>query len=216
MVQFSLYRALSVAVMALLATGAGYLGYRVVRSEVEAGVYRDRLASLARDYETIRSRYNEAVRRTAVTELVVQNGALSVEVRDRAGERISIETPFNPAREVFVDYALVDGRLLIRRVFDSRTPPEQALLIDPALARVDWDAPDAAHGQAVYRTLSEGRWVISVTGNGALGLVRSTHDGPAPLAAAPPVRSYEEEMQEVNARLGAIGLSDLLRRLVSR
>lgn len=213
MLHFSLTRVLSITLMSLLAAGAGYLGYRVMRGEIAAAVYRDRLASLAKDYESLRGRYNEAVRRTAVTELVVKDGHVTVEVRDQSGEVRRIETALDPAREVYVDYAVVGGRLLIRRVFDARTPPDQGLVIDPKIASVDWDSPEASHGKAVYRTLAEGRWTISVTGNGALGLVRSETGQPAILADAPPLRGYEQELTEVDAQLDGIGWGDVWRKV---
>lgn len=213
MLKFSLVRLLSVALMSLLAAGAAYLGYRVMKGEIAAAVYRDRLASLARDYETLRTRYNDAVRRTAVTELVVKDGRLAVEVRARDGVMKRIDTPFDPSREVFVDYALVGGRLLIRRVFDAATPPDRGLLIDADLAAVDWASPGASHGKAVYRTLGEGRWTITVSGNGALVLAKNESEEPAPLVAAPPVRTYEEELAQVDAHLGGIGWRDVWRRV---
>lgn len=213
MVQFSVSKAVTLAFMSIVTAGAGYLGYRVLRSELEAAVYRDRLTSLAKDYETLRTRFNEAVRTTAVTELVVKEGALSVEVRSREGVLQKIPTPFDPSREVYVDYALVGGRLLIRRVFDARTPPDQGLVIDGALAGVDWDNPAASHGKAVYRTLGEGRWTISVSGNGALALTKNEGEEPTALVAAPPVRSFEEEMEGVDSALRDIGWSDVWKRV---
>ena len=69
------------------------------------------LESLARDYSALRETYNEAVRKSVVTELLVKNGTLCVVVRNAAGERETIETPFDPSREIYVDYVLVDGRL---------------------------------------------------------------------------------------------------------
>ena len=58
-------------------------------------VYRERLAAVASDYEELRGRFNEAVRRTAVTELVVENGALSVAIRNAGGQPLGdlVEPP---------------------------------------------------------------------------------------------------------------------------
>ena len=109
---------------ALLVSGmAGVFGYRYLRADVEAEVYRDRLRALAEEYESLRGTYNEAVRRTAVTELLVHDGRLRVRVRSVAGVLREIETPFDPRQEVYVDYVVMDGRLWIRRVFDAWTPP---------------------------------------------------------------------------------------------
>ncbi len=213
MVKFSLYKVVAFLFMALLTAGAGYLGYRVMKGEIAGAVYRDRLASLAKDYESLRGRYNDAVRRAAVTELVVKDGRLSVEVRSREGVMKSIPTALDPSREVYVDYAVVGGRLLIRRVFDARTPPEEAMVIDGALAAVDWESPEASHGKAVYRTLAEGRWTISVSGNGALALTRNDSEEPATLVSEPPLRSYDEEIAGVDARLDDIGWGDVWRKV---
>lgn len=213
MLKFSLYKGVTFVFMSLLTLGAGYLGYRVLKADIAAAVYRDRLESLAKDYESLRGRYNDAVKQSAVTELVVRGGRLSVEVRNREGLIKAIDTPLDPSREVYVDYAVVGGRLLIRRVFDSRTPPDQGLLIDGDLAAVDWNSPEASHGKAVYRTLGEGRWTINVSGNGALNLTKNEGNEPAALIAAPPLRSYEEEIAGVDAELGDIGWGDVWRRV---
>src|SRR5262249_20783722 len=116
---------------------------------------------------------------------------LSVAIRDAAGAARVIETPFDPSHEIYVDYAVLDGRLWIRRVFDDRTPPGEGVLVDPQLAQVDWDARGGAYGKATYRSLGPGRWVVSVSGDGSLGLVRVPDGEPTELAPPPPVRSYE-------------------------
>ncbi|MDX2115660.1 MAG: hypothetical protein SFZ24_08585 [Planctomycetota bacterium] len=216
MVHFSLTRAVSIVVMSILAAGGGYLGYRMLRSEIAAEIYRDRLASLARDYEGLREQYNEAVRQSAVTELVVEGSKLRVALRDRSGTIREVETPVDPSREVYVDYAVVDGRLLIRRVFDAKTPPEKAFVLDEALSDVNWNAPGAGTGKAVYRTLEEGRWVVSVTGNGALGLVRSPSDERPPLVSAPQIRTYEQELKASDEATSAIGWRDIWHQAVGR
>jgi hypothetical protein len=213
---FSLGRFVSISLMSVLAAGAGYLGFRVLRSEIAAAVYRDRLASLAKDYEALRGRYNEAVKQSAVTELVVKEGRLSVEVRSREGVVRTIATPLDPSREVYVDYAVVGGRLLIRRVFDAKTPPEEGQVIDAALAGVDWNSPEASHGKAVYRTLGEGRWTISVSGNGALTLSKNDSAEPMSLVSAPPLRTYEEELAAMKAEVEAIGFRDVVRSVMGR
>ena len=52
----------------------------MVESRVAADIYRQRLTALGADYEALRGRYNEAVRKTAVTELLVKDGSLSVDL----------------------------------------------------------------------------------------------------------------------------------------
>jgi hypothetical protein len=195
---------------------AGVVGYQLVRSDVEAAVYRSRLEEATRDYESLRESYNEAVRRTAVTELRVEGGVLSVAIRNALGDVRVIETPYDPSREIYVDYAILDGRLWIRRVFDAATPPEQGLVIDPELADVDWDADPDGYGKAAYRSLGEGRWMVTATGDGALGLGRRRAGDAAELAPPPPVRTYEPLESAVDRRLGAIEPGEAVRALAAQ
>lgn len=220
----------------LLGSGAAMFGYRTLRAELEAGVYRSRLEALTGEYEGLRERFNDAVERTAVTELVVKDGTLSVHVRTALGLVHEVQTPFDPTGEVYVDFVVLDGRLWIRRVFDARTPPGEGLVIDPDLARVEWDSgtrsPDTtapasdtadtreldlrrgSYGKAVYRRLDEGRWVVTVTGSGSLGLVKVEGDAQVPLAHAPAVRDYETMSREIEDRFSKIGPGDVWKRLV--
>lgn len=112
--------------LAVVTLGALVMGYRLVRSDIAAEIYRERLRSLADSYDQLRRTYNDAVKKTAVTELIVREGRLSVAVRTVEGVRQVIDTPFDPSNEVFVDYIVLDGRLWIRRVFDSHTPRRRA------------------------------------------------------------------------------------------
>lgn len=206
--KFSLFRMVGVSAFGALFAGGGYLGYRSVRSDIAASVYRERLAQLADQYETLRTNYNQAVRKTAVTELLVKDGKLSVAIRAADGSRRVIDTKLDPRQEIYVDYVVLDGRLLIRRVFDSWTPPMSAMVLDQELEEVDWNDPRADHGKAVYRALSEGRWIISVTGSGALGLVRmgdadSLDD--TDLRRAPEVRDFSEAVKQADEQLRGIG-----------
>ncbi len=151
---------------------------------------QERHADLQRVHEDLRNTYNEAIAKTAVTELLVEDGTLCVTIRTAEGVDRTIPTPFNPAKEIYVDYVVLDGRLWIRRVFDQDTPPGRGLVIDPTQADVDWSDPRLRHGNAVYRSLSEGRWIVTVTGDGSLGLVKSDDAIPS-LSPPPPVRDYE-------------------------
>ena len=218
--KFSLYKIVSTLTMSVLLAGGSYVGYRWLRSDIAAGVYRDRLEAVAADFESLRGRYNDAVRRSAVTELVVKGGTVAVEVRvpDPTGVTGGhtlrrIDTPVNPAREVFVDYVVLGGRLLIRRIFDSATPPDHAFTLDPALAAVDWSDPQACHGTTIYRKLEEGRWVISVTGNGALGLSRVQGAEPTALVESPTVRDFTEELRKIDTKIAELGLDDVWERI---
>jgi hypothetical protein len=201
--------------VALLATG-GVAGYQLLRTGLAADVYRARLEQAVGDYEALRGQYNQAVRRTAVTELIVADGRVSVRIRDAGGIIRSLETPFDPAREIYVDFVVIDGRLWIRRVFDDRTPPEQGVLVDPALAEIDWSASPAAYGKATYRALTPGRWVVSVTGDGSLGLTRASDDVPSELAPPPPVRDYEPVESELDTALRDLGPVEVFQALAAR
>jgi hypothetical protein len=196
-------------------TAGGLLGYRLMRADIAAEVYRERLEALAGDYEAVRGEYNRAVRRTAVNELVVRDGRVFVRVRTVAGTVSEIETPFDPAREIYVDYVVVDGRLWLRRVFDSATAPGAGLVIDPAMADIDWQSPAAKEGKAVYRRLSEGRWVVTVTGDGSLGLARADGAEEIPLALAPEVKDYDQMEKEARTQIERIGAGEVWRRMVS-
>lgn len=198
-----LSRVLSLFLLVLVAV-SGFSAYRLLEATLAAEVYRDRLAELAADYEQLRDRYNEAVRRTAVTELLVENGELTVVIRTRDGALQSLASPFDPSKEIYVDYVVHEGRLWIRRVFDEDTPPGEGMLIDPRFIDVDWDSEGENHGKAAYRSLGEGRWVVDVTGDGSLGLARRDPHEPVRLAAPPPVRRYEPIEAEVDDALGAI------------
>lgn len=190
----------------------GYMGYRLVRADLAADVYRQRLDEVARDYTALKQTYNEAIARTAVTELVVEGGKLTARVRTADGRTSDIPTTIDPSREVYVDFVVIDGRLWVRRIFDQKTPPEQGVQIDPSLAGIDWNDPRAAHGKAVYRTLAEGRWIVSVSGDGSLGLARA--EGPASLVRAPEIKNYDKVAEDAKAASESIGTADVWRYLV--
>ncbi len=193
---------------------AAVAGWRMGKSHIEAQVYRQRLEALAEDHAELRDAYNEAVRRTAVTELIVQDGTLAVRVRTIEGERRRIVTELDPDREIYVDYVVIDGRLWIRRIFDDQTPPQRGVLIDPELEHVDFEAENVGYGKAVYRRLPEGRWIVSVTGGGSLGLARVEHDAAVLLAPAPEIRDYQPVEEEIARRQGEMGLMDVLRLIL--
>jgi len=203
-------RAIGAALLCVVAA----VGYRLASSRVERDIYRDRLASLSGDYEDLRSMYNQAVRKTAVTELIVKDGRLSLAVRTIEGVDRVIETPFDPSREIYCDYVLLDGRLWIRRVYDDRTPPSKGLVIDDTFAQVNWDDPAARYGNAVYRSLGEGRWVVTVTGDGSLGLVKVNGETEVRLSGPPPVRDYEQIRKQIDDAMADVTAGEVIKRLV--
>ncbi len=192
---------------------AGLFGYQLLRADLAAQVYRDRLEGLAGEYEQLREQFNEVVAKSAVTELLVRDNRVTVRVASAAGTVETIETPFTADGELHVDYVVINGRLLIRRLYDEATPPKGAMVIDPALAEIDWDAPGARFGTTIYRTVSEGRWVISVSANGSLDLTRVGDAEVVELVNEPPVREYDEIHAEAKARIGDIGPGEVFRRL---
>lgn len=188
---------------------AGLLGYRVARDSVTANIYKARLTELQQDYDALTTRYNDAVTRAAVTELLVKNGGVNIVVRSTDGVLQTIETPYNAANEVFIDYAVLDGKLWIRRVFDEDTPPNQGTLIDPELAKIDWDDTRAQHGKIAYRSLADGRWVVSVSGDGSVGLRQVSEQSEVALVNKPAVRDFDP-VQQAEADAQKIGVGDVL------
>jgi hypothetical protein len=207
-------RFLGYIVTALLLGGGGWLGFRSVRHEIAASTYRQRLADVAAQYESLRADFNAAVRRTTVTELLVDDGALSIAIRAADGTRTVVATDLDPRDEIYVDYVVLDGRLLIRRVFDAWTAPKDAVVLDPELVDIDWDDPRADHGKAIYRALGPGRWVVSVTGAGALGLVRLGDvdaTDPSDLVRAPELTDFSEVVSTTDSELAEVGVGDAWR-----
>ena len=200
--------------LVLVAVLAG-VAYRLALSRVEVGIYRDRLMGLSEEYESLRSRYNEAVARTAVTELIVKDGRLSLVIRTIQGVERVIDTPFDPRREVYCDYVVLDGRLWIRRVYDSHTAPRDGLVVDKELQDVNWNDPAARYGKAVYRSLEEGRWVVTVTGDGSLALVKVEPKAQVTLSGPPPVRDYEQLKKQVDDSLAKVTPGEVLKRVIS-
>ena len=209
-----LSRALPALAVIAAAGVAGLFGLTQMRTTAERDVYRDRLRSLTGDFQQLRDQYNAAVRQTAVTELLVEDGRLSVQVRNIEGSLATVETPYDPSGEIYVDYAVLDGRIWIRRVFDMLTPPSQATVIDPRLASIDWNDPRAQMGQAVYRSFSEGRWVVTVSGNGGLGLRRAEHDEAVALSSPPPILGFDEIEAEAADAGDRVTVGDMLQRLL--
>lgn len=191
-------------------TAVSFIGLKVARAEAASSVYQDRLRDLSTEYESLRSHYNQAVRQTAITELVVKDRKITVQVRTIEGDQEIIETSCNADKEIYVDFALINGRLWIRRVFDADTPPSQATIINPKLANVDWDSEGALVGQAVYRQLGEGRWIVNAAGDGALALTKVPEDQIVNLSPPPEIKSYEEVQSQVDQEIDKVTWRDVL------
>jgi len=185
------------------------VGLRFAKADAANAVYKSRLQDLSSEYETLRTHYNSAVRQTAVTELVVKDRSVTVQVRTIEGTVETIETSANADKEIYVDFALIEGRLWIRRVFDADTPPSQATLINPKLAHVDWNKENALVGQAVYRQLGEGRWVVNTSGDGALALTQVPEDQIVNLAPPPEIGTFDEIQSEVSEEIDKVSWRDV-------
>ncbi|NQU76158.1 MAG: hypothetical protein HQ546_07595 [Planctomycetes bacterium] len=204
---------IEMAIGTVLLCVIAWVGYRLAFSKVELDVYRDRLAGLSSEYESLLSMYNQAVRKTAVTELIVKDGRVSLAIRTIDGVDRVIDTPFDPSLEIYCDYVLLNGRLWIRRVYDSHTPPNKGLVIDDTLEHVDWNDPAARYGNAVYRSLGEGRWIVTVTGDGSLGLVKTDAKADVVLSGPPPVRDYDQLDKQINEAMADVTCGDVLKRI---
>lgn len=196
---------------------ASLLGYQWAKATVAQDIYRDRLTSLQSDYQQLAEQYNQAITPRPVTELLVEDGTVCVVVRRGDGELVRVPTTFNAWEdELFVDYALVDGRLLIRRVFDEHTAArsEQAVVIDPELVEVDWEDPTIPFGKAIYRSrMADGRWIISVTGDGSLGLKQIAEDSQITLAKQPEIKEFEPVDERADEAVEQIGVGDVWKYL---
>lgn len=204
--------------LSLVAIGiASIVGYQWARANVAKDIYRDRLTSLQAEYQDLAQDYNQAITPRPVTELLVEDGTVCVIVRKGDGQLVRVPTKFNAWEdELFVDYALVDGRLLIRRVFDEHTAArsDQAVVIDPELVEVDWLDPNIPFGKAIYRSkMADGRWVISVTGDGSLGLKQVSEDTAVTLEAQPEVKKFEPIDERADEAVEKIGLGDVWKHL---
>jgi len=201
-------------VVVVIAVG---LIYRLVKSQITADVYRERLVQLSQNYEQLRQTYNQAIRKTAVTELLVADRKLCVVIRTAEGTLETIQTNLDPNKEIYVDFVILEGRLWIRRVFDEDTPPGKGVVVDPKLAEVDWnrDLDGDGHGKATYRRLTDGRWAVTVSGNGALTLAKVDSRTALDLVRPPALGRFEPVNPGLMAIPDNIGPTDVVRQLVS-
>ncbi|MEO0514569.1 MAG: hypothetical protein AAF086_04655, partial [Planctomycetota bacterium] len=175
----------------VLLAGAGVLGYQLLRNGVAADVYHDRLVELHDEHNELIEQYNKAVTRTAVTELLIDDGTVCVNVRTADGQLETHPVAADPAHPIYVDYVVKDSRLLIRRVFDSKSVPDDAGVINSALLNLDWTDPTLKHGQAIYRKLTDGRWIVTVSGDGSLALAKVDPEVDVELLPAPKIDEFD-------------------------
>lgn len=203
----SLETLVAVALLAALVAALWAFG----RARLTADAYALRLQALCTDYERLRQDYNRAISRTAVTELRVLGNEVRVVIRTADGATRELPTGCRADREVYVDYVVLGGRLWIRRVFDAATAPEAGTLIDPALAGIAWEGDAGTVGKAVYRRLAEGRWIVTVTGNGALGLEPVADSAAVLLSPPPPVADFTAVHEQVQQAQAGVSWLELLR-----
>ncbi|MEO0587983.1 MAG: hypothetical protein AAF078_10115, partial [Planctomycetota bacterium] len=86
-----------VAVVVLI--GGLIAGYQVYRQQAMVAGLREALDASRAAYDDLAADYDEAVRRSAVTELVVADGRLAVVVKTAFGDVERIDTPLDPRRE---------------------------------------------------------------------------------------------------------------------
>ncbi|MEE9405769.1 MAG: hypothetical protein V3V20_12830 [Algisphaera sp.] len=193
--------------------GLTYMGYQLLRNRIAAEVYEERLIETTQELNQLAQQYNKAVTLTAVTELEVGENDLCVNVRTADGEvdRHPI-SDINLANDIYIDYVVKDSRLLIRRVFDSTRAPDDARAIDSELLAIDWNDPAVSHGQAIYRKLSPGRWIVAASGSGALTLAKVETDVEVKLMPAPKVSAFSP-VEETAKEIQSIGPTEVIGRL---
>lgn len=203
---------LNVALLAAIA----FAGYYLIKSHVEADLYHEKLVALSQDYEKLKTNYNQAVKKTAVTELLVnEDGSICVVFVSMNGEEKVVPTKFRMGSEIFVDFVIIDGRAFFRRVFDENTAPKEAMLIDPKLQEVEWDKGHASSGKATYAKLTEqGRWVVTLTGNGSLDIRKKGDNEPQTvLVPSVDVNDYSQVEKDVKDTVNKISFGDVMGRL---
>ena len=201
----------------LLAAAASVAGYHWAKASVAQDIYRDRLTRLQSDYQHLAEQYNKAITPRPVTELLVENQKVCVLVRKGDGELVRVPTPFNGwENDVYVDYVLADGRLLIRRVFEIKNGQDTSkpVQVDADLVQVQW-GDTIPFGKAIYRSkMQDGRWVVSVTGDGSLTLKRVDDDEPIQLATQPKIKKFEPVDERADEAVERIGVGDVWKYLM--
>ena len=87
-------------------------------------------------------------------------------------------------------------------------------VIDSRLLDIDWDDPAVKHGQAIYRQLTDGRWIVTVSGDGSLALTQVDESVEVELLPAPEVSDFDP-VEEARREVKRIGPAEVFRRLFS-
>jgi len=199
---------------------AVFLGYSVVRTNIAADLYRDRLREAVKENEAMRQTFNEAVKKTVVTELVVNDDeTICVVFVSADNTEHVVPTPFKMGAVLWADCIVQDGKLFLRRVFDDNTAPINALFIDPVVQTVDWKraGPSGKVPQGIAANgeiNAKGRWVVSASGQGALELKKADDAAPRqPIARDLQVRDYKEIEKQITTKVDEIGPTDVWKSL---
>lgn len=198
---------------------AAFAGYQWARSNVAQDIYRDRLIGLQDDYRALAQRYNQAVTPRPVTELLVEDGIVCLGVRKGDGELVRIPTDFDVRQnQVYVDYLIVDQRLLIRRAFEfhpvNAVPADKVVYVDQELLDIEWDPERIPYGKALScRGLEDGRYIISVTGDGSLGMKQIALDAAITLQTHPPLEEFHPVDEQTKSDIAAIGIGDVWKHM---
>lgn len=195
---------------------AGVAGLKLTRAQMAEDIYRDRLTGLAADYAKLRDQYERALSQSVVTELEIKDGQLTVSYRRGDGEVVHVPTSLDTSKEIFVDFYVAGNRVGIRRIFDSSMAPDQALVLDEPWNLLAADAPPTTFGRAVYRRLDEGRWSVTMTGNGSLGLEQLPAGHRPALVPPPPLITPEAPVLASEQEIDQITVSDMVGWLKER
>lgn len=201
----SLNRWMQTLVLLALLGGVSTAAYFWASERVKSAIYAHQLEQLGAEFSQLQDAYQTLIKETTLTQLEVTDQSIAVLIRGRDGSLQRVHTPFLPQREVYVDYVVSGGRIWIRRIFDSATPPSEAMVLDPVWQSVDWQDPRHRFGQAVYRSLQPGLWEIRVTGNGAMSLAPAQADAANVIAYAPQIESITDWQQSKATERGSIG-----------
>ena len=212
-------RRLGTVAFILLVAAALLLGYWVIHAHLASKLLRDRIQTLAGECEPLRKNYNSAVKKTVVTELLVQDDdTICVVFVSADGSEQVRPTPFKRGSLLYVDYVIKqDGRLLLRGVFDYDTAPSAGVAINADFQTIErWKNKEVKAGNAVSQLVDKkGRWVVEVTGNGSLQLSKADDKAPrVPLVVSPQIKDFSQITKEIDASIGDIGPGDVFKAIV--